>query len=106
MEMLLQKILDDCRQHIAQGKVANYIPALAEANIDEFGICTIDKNAIYCCGDHKAAFTMQSIIKPVILLMALMDNGADAVRELGGTAIYQLYKPLQSPRRRDGCQEQ
>lgn len=84
MEMLLQKILDDCRQHIAQGEVANYIPALAEANIEDFGICTMDKNAICRCGDHNAAFTMQSIIKPIILLMALMDNGADAVRDLVG----------------------
>jgi len=85
METLLQRTLNDCRPYIEKGKVANYIPALAEANKNEFGICIIENNnVISSAGDYCAPFTMQSIIKPMILLMALMDNGADVVRNLVG----------------------
>lgn len=84
MRTLLQKTLNDCRSYIADGKVANYIPALAEVNREGFGICIIDQAGCTPVGDYDVAFTMQSIIKPIILLMALMDNGADVVRNLVG----------------------
>ena len=39
MEELLNRIMDNCREYTGQGKVADYIPALAMANPDDFGIC-------------------------------------------------------------------
>ena len=85
MNILLREILDDCRHYIDQGSVASYIPALAEANKTEFGMCVISKQGeMYCAGDYNKPFTMQSIIKPVILLQALMDNGIAFVRDLVG----------------------
>lgn len=85
METLLKEVLKDCSRYIDRGAVANYIPALAEADKNEFGICIIsDDNKLYYAGDYDKPFTMQSIIKPIILLMALMDNGAEVVRDLVG----------------------
>lgn len=85
MEKLLDDILQKCYQYIQNGKVATYIPQLAKANKNEFGICTISYNGdIACVGDYQKGFTMQSIVKPIILLMALMDKGEECVRNLVG----------------------
>jgi glutaminase len=82
---LLTRILADCAPHIARGRLATYIPELANRDPNQFGICvsTEDGNE-YTAGDWQARFTMQSVIKPLILLQALMDSGRDAVRDLVG----------------------
>lgn len=85
MNIMLRKILDSCRKYIDDGKVANYIPELAKANREEFGICMIsDAGTVNFAGDYDKKFTMQSVVKPIILLAALMDEGEDAVRSLVG----------------------
>ena len=38
----------------------------------------------YRAGDYKKQFTIQSIVKPILLLQALMDNGIDYVRSRVG----------------------
>lgn len=95
MEALLKQILEDCRQYTEQGEVATYIPELAKADKREFGICIVNENnECFAAGDFEKRFTMQSIIKPMILLMALMDNGGDAVRRLVG--VEATGKPFDS----------
>ena len=85
MNGFLKEILDECYKYTKDGAVANYIPELAKANTNEFGICVMsDADKIYFAGDYEKKFTMQSIVKPVILLMALMDKGEEAVRNLVG----------------------
>lgn len=85
MKELLDKILKDCTPYIEQGKLASYIPELAKADKNEFGICVVsDKNRMEFSGDYDKGFTMQSVAKPMILLMALSDNGAERVRNLEG----------------------
>ena len=84
MKELLDKVLESCRPYIKQGQLASYIPELAKANKDEFGICVVDDNKAECTGDYENTFTMQSVAKPMILLMALMDNGAKKVQSLVG----------------------
>ena len=85
MKKLLNNILEKCYPYIEQGSVASYIPELVKANKNEFGICLIsDGNKIDFAGDCNKRFTMQSIIKPIILLMALMDNDVSIVRKLVG----------------------
>ncbi len=85
MNELLEGILSRCSEYKKCGKVANYIPELAKANTEEFGMCVIsDIDKVNFAGDYKKSFTMQSIIKPIILLMALMDKGEEAVRNLVG----------------------
>ena len=85
MNELLQRIINDCYQYTKNGKVATYIPELAKADKNEFGICIItDDDKIYSAGDYDKYFTMQSIVKPMILLMALKDKGEEKVRSLVG----------------------
>lgn len=84
MQQLLETILRECNPYIEKGTVASYIPELAKANKNDFGICVVKGGTVTHAGDSQKAFTLQSIIKPIILLMALMDNGADAVRDLVG----------------------
>ena len=85
MKEQLQEILDECRHYIAEGKVADYIPELAKADKNEFGICVMRSvDTIDFAGDYEKKFTLQSIIKPLVLLLALIDNGAEKVRELVG----------------------
>ncbi len=77
-------IIDECRKYIKCGKAADYIPELAKADINKLGIYIISKDNEYFSGDYDALFTMQSIIKPLILLLALKDSGAERVRSLVG----------------------
>ena len=85
MTELLCEVLEKCSAYIAQGKVADYIPELAKADRNEFGICVLTADGSLCsAGDYEKSFTMQSVVKPMILLMALMDNGVEPVRQLVG----------------------
>ena len=85
MNELLEKILAECAEYIPLGHVATYIPELANRNPDKLGICIcLEDGNEYMAGDWEERFTMQSVVKPLILLQALMDSGADAVRALVG----------------------
>ena len=85
MKQLLEKVIKDCLPYTKEGKVASYIPELSKADPSDFGICIISKEGkIDCAGDFDKPFTMQSVIKPIILLLALEDNGTDKVNELCG----------------------
>ncbi len=80
----LASVIDECRKYIKYGKVADYIPELAKADIDKLGIYIISKDNEWFSGDYDAHFTIQSIIKPLILLLALKDAGVERVRSLVG----------------------
>lgn len=85
MNNLLEEILKKCYQYTGQGNVANYIPELAKANPEKLGIYIISEmNQIAYAGDYQESFTMQSVIKPMILLLALIDSGIERVRDLVG----------------------
>jgi len=57
------------------GKVATYIPELAKADPDWFGICIVTAGGhVYEVGDSRQPFTIQSISKPFVYGMALEDN--------------------------------
>lgn len=85
MTELLEDILKNCVPYTKQGKLANYIPELTKANPDDFGLCIItEDNKISKAGDCEKQFTIQSVVKPVLLLLALMDNGIDKVKSYVG----------------------
>lgn len=72
--------VETSRQLAAQGKVASYIPELSKSPIDALGIYIMGADgAAACAGDYGLSFTMQSISKVFTLIMALMDNGEEAV---------------------------
>ena len=85
MNSLLEQIVEEGRPFAAQGQVATYIPQLAVADPDKIGIyvATHDGEG-FCAGDCYDTFTMQSIVKPLILLLALLDSGSEKVRGLVG----------------------
>ncbi|MGK2914451.1 MAG: glutaminase A [Porticoccaceae bacterium] len=65
---------------VNDGAVASYIPELALANADWFGIAlvTVDGH-VYQVGDSREQFTVQSISKALVYGMALEDRGIDGV---------------------------
>ena len=81
MEDLLEELLAECRPYTQQGALANYIPELAKGNINDLGIYVQRSDGRhYQVGDYKKRFTIQSVVKPILLLQALMDNGEEYVR--------------------------
>ena len=58
-----------------EGHMATYIPELAKANPDWFGICLVTTDGhVYEVGDSRQNFTIQSISKPFVYGLALEDN--------------------------------
>ena len=85
MEALLEELLEQCRPYTRQGKVATYIPELAKANLDDLGIYVLRSDGQHFhAGDWNKPFAIQSVIKPILLLLALMDNGEEYVRSRVG----------------------
>lgn len=85
MNLMLKGILDDCRHYTDQGQVATYIPQLAKVDPGKLGIFIITEGEHDSfAGDCFEPFTMQSVVKTIILLQALMDSGIDNVRALVG----------------------
>ena len=85
MNDLLNRIIADCAPYTARGHVATYIPELANVDPAKIGICvSTEDGKEFVAGDFTDRFTMQSVVKPLILLQALLDSGADDVRTLVG----------------------
>jgi glutaminase len=62
------------------GRVATYIPELAKADPEWFGICIATTDGrVYEAGDTRQPFTIQSISKPFVYGLALEDRGREAV---------------------------
>ena len=85
MKILLEEILQACAPYSRRGKLADYIPELSLANPDDFGICLVKNEGVYdFAGDYSKKFTAQSLIKPLILLLALMDRGIEEIESVVG----------------------
>ena len=81
MEELLEKLIEDCSVYTRLGCVADYIPELSKADPNEIGVHIITSDGRHSwAGGHETRFTIQSIVKPILLLQAILDNGIDAVR--------------------------
>ena len=67
------------------GKVADYIPELATADPDDFGIAVVSVlGRTYAAGDAMKPFTIQSISKPFVYALALSEHGlAEVSRHVG-----------------------
>ncbi len=86
---------------LRDGQVATYIPELAKANPDWFGICLVTTEGhVYEVGDSRQHFTIQSISKPFVYGLALEDNTraevlkksalSPALRAQPGTRTFQV----------------
>ncbi|WP_096199210.1 glutaminase A [Bacillus sp. FJAT-45350] len=76
----LVKMVEEARHYTINGKVADYIPALKEANKDALAVAvyTGEGECLYA-GNIGETFTLQSISKVLSLVLALMDHGEDYV---------------------------
>lgn len=80
MQEMLDQIFKNGQIKTRGGRVATYIPELGKANPDDLGIVLTDINGkSYKSGLHDKKFTIQSVSKPLSLMLALMDIGEDAV---------------------------
>lgn len=67
-------------KQINEGTVANYIPELAVAKPEWFGICVVtNEGQVFEVGDCDQLFTIQSISKAFVFGLALEDHGRDYV---------------------------
>ena len=84
----LLRFLDRCHADFLSqtgGDVARYIPELAKADPDHFGIglATLDGH-VYEVGDTRVPFTIQSMSKPFVFALALDSLGASRVENVIG----------------------
>lgn len=79
VDAILGRVHEMCRSD-ESGQVADYIPELAAAIPDGFGIAlTTTDGYVYRVGDSDVPFTIQSISKPFTYALALADRGLDEV---------------------------
>ncbi len=81
---IVQRVRDEVASRIGEGRVADYIPALAHVPIDRFGIavrtsCGQSAHA----GDAEEPFSIQSISKVFTLTLALQARGEALWRRVG-----------------------
>ena len=78
---------------VDHGKVADYIPALAQVPRDLFGVCVVGVNgAIHEAGDTDYQFSIQSISKPFVFALICHAIGEDEARaKLGVNSTGQSF---------------
>lgn len=92
MKKILDRVVENNRYLTKDGKVADYIPALSKADSEDVGVCVVDmEGRMYCSGDYKQKFTIQSISKVISLILAIKDKGEDQVFQKVG------MKPTDEP---------
>lgn len=86
---LLQEIVNSIyekHRYNDAGTVASYIPALASADPDAFGIViTTINNNVVTAGEVDIPFSIQSVSKPFIYGLAMEEFGLEAVSQRVGT---------------------
>jgi len=78
---VLERIRTEVRP-LADGRVADYIPELAHADPDTFGIAVINaQGRRHVAGDVEGPFSVQSISKPFVYAIAVEEHGIDTVHD-------------------------
>lgn len=96
-QQILEKIYQTIQPYAKQGKQADYIPALAKVDPDQFGMCihTI-YGEIYSLEQADVRFSIQSISKVFALAMCLSLKGDELWKRVGkepsGTAFNSLIQ--------------
>jgi glutaminase len=85
VDRVLAETLGEVAGRVRDGRVAEYIPELAEADPEAFGVSIASVlGRVYGAGDADAPFTIQSASKPFVYAFACEELGADAVHERVG----------------------
>ena len=94
---ILENIYIEIQPYASMGKQADYIPALAKVNPDQFGMClnTVEGET-YSIKDSHTRFSIQSISKVFAIALALSIKGEDVWKQVGkepsGTAFNSLFQ--------------
>jgi glutaminase len=83
-QAILTEVMAAVRPVVGQGRVANYIPALAAVDPGRFGmaLATVD-GEVFGVGDWRMPFSIQSISKVFTLALALARDGDAVWRRVG-----------------------
>ena len=69
---IIKRGMDLAREEIPKGKVATYIPELGKVDPHQLGIVINPiRGEKICMGDYDVRFTMQSVCKVIMLIVAL-----------------------------------
>ena len=94
---ILQNIYSEIQPFAREGKQADYIPALAKVNPDQFGMClsTVSEQT-YSIEGSEIRFSIQSISKVFAIALALSLKGEEVWKHVGkepsGTAFNSLFQ--------------
>ena len=97
--MNLQAIVDDIARRMAdeteRGKVATYIPELAKADVNRFGLAVMPVGGtLAAAGDADIPFSIQSISKVFTLNLALDKVGKELWRRVGREASGNAFNSI------------
>jgi len=71
-QQILDEIYTEIKPELSRGKVADYIPALAEVKREQFAMSvTLPDGSVYSVGESSKPFSIQSISKAFTFTMAL-----------------------------------
>lgn len=96
-QQLIERLYQETKDLAASGKVASYIPALANVPANRFAISLITRNnELFMVGDHQIPFSIQSISKVFTFIFAYKNMGAEIWNRIGrepsGTAFNSLIQ--------------
>lgn len=95
MQALLEQILDEVRPLLGRGRVADYIPALADVAADQLGIAVCSaEGELFEAGDARTPFSIQSISKVFSLVQAIGHRGESLWERLGHEPSGQPFNSL------------
>ena len=79
-EEIIERAMNLAREEIPKGAVATYIPELGKMDPHQLGICLYPlKGDKICVGDYDTRFTIQSVSKVIMLIVALEVCGLKSV---------------------------
>jgi len=83
-------------RNLAEGKNADYIPALAKVDPKLFGIAIVTPDGkVYTAGDTKTQVSIQSISKVFTMARVIEDSGAAAIQKnMGVDATGQVFNSI------------
>lgn len=80
MQNLLDNAINFGLPFAYEGKPATYIPELSKVDPSQLGVAIVNmEGEMFCSGDCKVNFTMQSTSKVAALMLAIMDRGEQLV---------------------------
>lgn len=83
-QKILNEIYDEIQPELLRGKVADYIPALAEVQKEQFAMTvTLADGTVYSVGDSKKSFSIQSISKVFTFTLALDIYSKELYKRVG-----------------------